>query len=106
MTIKQAYYLNWLTDIILTTLFLPFIIVFIGVGEIVKAYDKIKRFFGRLFLGKVTNITYDTEEQREEIVDSYNAKEIYVLIKDHLNQKEKDYKKTFESVDKILNGAD
>lgn len=103
MTIKQANSLNKITDAVLTAIFGPFIILFVGFGYITRFYRYLKFNIGRKFLLKVDNITYDTEDQKEEITGQYTAKEIYVLIKEHLSEKEKAYKETLKSVDEILN---
>ena len=103
MNIKEANAINWITDILLYVIFGPFILTFFLTGFIYKIFTKLKFRAGSLLLRHVNNITYDDDEQKEDYVSQSTAKETYVLIKEHLKEKEKVYEETTKLINDILN---
>lgn len=65
-----------------------------------------KESVGRYLLRHVSNITYDNEEDKEEHISTYTAKETYAIIRKMMKQAEKEdeeYNSIYRRVTKILN---
>jgi len=106
MKIKNACIINWITDIILFILFSPFILVFFTFGYVARVFYRLKFMVGSWLLRCVDDITYDTQEEKNEFVGQNTARETYVLIKQHLKEKQKAYDETTKIINGILDESE